>query len=329
MKKVVGVIGQGFVGGSLATVLVERGIDVYAHDISGKIAPGVYDGSRKKNGHSDLETLIEKLETPPESSNFKQFIGEGVGDRFSGIYFVCLPTPMFESGAADTSIVENTLKALASYPGERIAVVKSTVPPGSVERWNKTFGPQGLHVVFNPEFLREASAIDDMRNQTRIVLGGPRPWINVVKQLFEAAWPNVPMIKTSSTTAEMVKYVTNIHLAVKVSLANEFYQVCEALSDNGIDVDYDKVVEYALHDERLGTSHWKVPGPMPADDTKKAALGFSGSCFPKDINALMSVAKSLGVEPTVMKGAWEKNLEVRPQRDWEKLIGRAISHEKT
>jgi UDPglucose 6-dehydrogenase len=244
---------------------------------------------------------------------------------FTGIYFVCLPTPMYEDGSADLSIVEDVLKELAAIPGERIAVVKSTVPPGSTERWNKQFKDTGLRVVFSPEFLREASALDDMRNQDRIVLGGPRPHINKVKQVFETAFPNVPIIKTSSTTAEMVKYVTNIHLACKVSLANEFYQICNALDANGANIDYDKVIEYATFDTRLGTSHWKVPGPMPADDTGEPAMGWAGSCFVKDLNALMCVAKDNGVDPKVMRGAWEKNLEVRPQRDWERLVGRAIS----
>jgi UDPglucose 6-dehydrogenase len=172
--------------------------------------------------------------------------------------------------------------------------------------------------VFNPEFLTEANALDDMRNQNRIILGGPRPWINTVKQVFQTAFPKVPLIKTSSTTAEMVKYVTNNFLTVKVSFANEMYQVCEALDKSGLNVDYDKVIEYAKYDSRLGSSHWSVPGP-------DGDFGAGGHCFPKDINAMIDVAKNLNVKPTVLKAAWEKNLEVRKNRDWEKMEGRAIS----
>ena len=164
-----------------------------------------------------------------------------------------------------------------------------------------------------------------MRNQDRIVLGGPRPYINTVKQFYESVFPNVPIIKTSSTTSEMVKYISNVHLAVKVSLANEFYQICTELDRRGHNIDYDKCIEYATMDARLGKSHWKVPGPMPADDTGMPAFGFGGSCFVKDLNALIAVAKKLGIDPKTMTGAWEKNLEVRPQRDWEKLYGRAVS----
>lgn len=312
MSRSIGVIGNGFVGGSLTTIFSERGFDVYVYDNTDKLAQG---GKNKidviGNSFQSVSELV--VQTEKYASNF------------SGVYFVCLPTPMYEDGEADLSIVDRVLNELAAVPGERIAVVKSTVPPGSTERWNDLFKDTGLRVVFNPEFLREMSALNDMRNQTRIILGGPRPHINKVKQVYETAWPNVPIIKTSSSTAEMVKYVTNIHLAVKVALANEFYQICEALDKNGANIDYDKVVSYAIEDERLGKSHWKVPGPMPDDITGLPAFGFAGSCFIKDLNALMSLAKSLNIDPKVMSGAWQKNLEVRPQRDWEKLVGRAVS----
>jgi UDPglucose 6-dehydrogenase len=180
------------------------------------------------------------------------------------------------------------------------------------------FNKDGLFVVFNPEFLTEANALDDMRSQNRIVLGGPRPHINKVKQIFQTAFPKVPLIKTSSTTAEMVKYVTNCFLATKVAFANEMAQICERLDGNGFNIDYDKVVEYAKHDARLGNSHWSVPGP-------DGSRGFGGHCFPKDVNALMYVARELDVDPKVMRAAWEKNLEVRDDHDWEKMQGRAVS----
>ncbi len=334
MKKSIGVIGQGFVGGSLTTVFAERGFEVFVYDKSGKVVPGGIDLVNVVPGFADRAVQLAGVENiPPDLGEVRDQTTDFVKaceskPGFSNVYFVCLPTPMYEDGEADLSIVEGALKRLSQIPGERIAVVKSTVPPGSTERWNEMFKGTGLRVVFNPEFLREASALDDMRNQDRIILGGPRPWINKVKQLFEAAWPNVPIKKTSSSTAEMVKYVTNIHLAVKVALANEFYQICQALDAKGANLDFDKVIEYATLDKRLGDSHWKVPGPMPADDTGEPAFGFAGSCFIKDLNALMALAKQVGVDPKTMRGAWEKNLEVRPQRDWERLIGRAVSKKK-
>ena len=307
MSKSIAVIGQGFVGGSLTTVFSERNFEVYAYDKAGNYATGAWrrgeDGTRLPQSPTSIKDLVELCESK---------------ENFSNVYFVCLPTPMFEDGSADLSIVEGVLEELASVPGERIAVVKSTVPPGSTEKWNEAFGPRGLHVVFNPEFLTEANALDDMRNQNRIILGGPRPWINDVKQVFQTAFPKVPLIKTSSTTAEMVKYMTNNFLTVKVAFANEMAQICEALDKSGLNVDYDKVVEYAKYDRRLGESHWAVPGP-------DGHRGFGGSCFVKDLNAIAKIADDLSVDTPVMDGAWKKNLEVRPERDWEELVGRAVS----
>jgi len=317
VKKSIAVIGQGFVGGSLTTVFAERGFDVYVYDKTGKVATGgiplslVYNRiaatsleRSSRFSKESIRTLVETIETEELS--------------FSKVYFVCVPTPMYEDGSADLSIVEGVLEELAAVPGERTAVVKSTVPPGSTEKWNAKFNAKGLYVVFNPEFLTEANALDDMRNQNRIILGGPRPWINTVKQVFQTAFPKVPLVKTSSTTAEMVKYLTNNFLTVKVAYANEMAQIREALVKFDLNVDYDKVVEYAKYDARLGESHWAVPGP-------DGLRGYGGHCFPKDINAMIRVADSLDVDTPVLDGAWKKNLEVRPERDWEKMLGRAVS----
>lgn len=307
MTKSIAVIGQGFVGGSLTTVFSERGFDVYAYDKAGKYAKGSW---RRGDDNTDLP------QRPLSIKDLVEYCNSVKG--FSNVYFVCLPTPMYEDGSADLSIVEGALNELSLMSGERIAVVKSTVPPGSTEKWNKKYEATGLHVIFNPEFLTEANALDDMRNQNRIILGGPRPWINTVKQIFQAAFPKVTLIKTSSTTAEMVKYMTNNFLTVKVAFANEMAQVCEALDKSGLNVDYDKVVEYSKYDQRLGESHWNVPGP-------DGSRGYSGSCFVKDINAMIKIADNLLVDTPVLDGAWKKNLEVRPERDWEQLVGRAVS----
>lgn len=310
MKTSVAVIGQGFVGGSLTTVFSEKNVTVYTYDKIGKQASG---GKHPQSRHG--------IALPAESVTQLVSACE-LKDDFSKVYFVCLPTPMYEDGSADLSIVEGVLDELSKIPGERIAVVKSTVPPGSTDKWNKKYEETGLHVVFNPEFLTEANALNDMRNQNRIILGGPRPWINQVKQIFGAAFPKVPIIKTSSTTAEMVKYLTNNFLTVKVAFANEMSQICEALDSLGYNIDYDKVVEYATLDPRLGTSHWSVPGP-------DGHRGFGGHCFPKDINAMINVAEGLGIKPEVLKSSWEKNLEVRKDRDWEKQLGRAVSKKES
>ena len=110
----------------------------------------------------------------------------------------------------------------------------------------------------------------------------------------------------------MVKYFTNTFLATKVSFANEMKMISDKLN-----IDYDKVVEYSTYDERLGKSHWAVPGP-------DGHYGFGGSCFPKDINALIQMCQGLDIHPNVLVGVWETNLDVRPEEDWKELKGRAV-----
>ncbi len=229
------------------------------------------------------------------------------------IIFVCLPTPMRTDGSCDLSIVESTIEEIDKHSNFHIAVIKSTIPPGTTERLNKTF--KNVSVVFSPEFLTEANFLDDFKNQNRIIIGGPRPATTIVKNMFRKVFQEVTIVKTGSNTAETVKYFTNCFLATKVSFANEMKQMCDE-----VNVDYDKVVEYGLYDKRIGRTHLSTPGP----DGKS---GFGGSCFPKDLNALIHVAKNNGVAPTVLQAVWEKNLEVRPERDWEKLKGRAVSKE--
>ena len=235
--------------------------------------------------------------------------------ELSNIIFVCVPTPMRKDGSCDTSIVEGVVKDINNVCNVRkyenkIIAIKSTVPPGTTNRLNKE--NQFVSVIFNPEFLTEANFIEDFRNQSRIIIGGERPSTTKLRQVYSLAFPDAKIVKTGSITAEMVKYFTNTFLATKVSFANEMKMICDHL-----DIDYDKVVEYSTYDERLGKSHWAVPGP----DGK---LGFGGSCFPKDINALIKVAEKWDLPVNVLSSAWDTNLLVRPEQDWEELKGRAV-----
>jgi len=238
----------------------------------------------------------------------------------SDIIFVCVPTPMKKDGSCDTSIVESVVKDIDetvscfTNKDHKIVAIKSTVTPGTTNRLNKKY--KNITVIFNPEFLTEANFIDDFKNQSRIIIGGQRPSTTKLRQVYSLAFPNAKIVKTGSKTAEMVKYFTNTFLATKVSFANEMYQICDKL-----DIDYDKVVEYSTYDERLGKSHWAVPGP-------DGHYGFGGSCFPKDVNALIELAQTkLDLWPSTLIGAWDTNLEVRPEQDWEKLKGRAVVDE--
>ena len=228
----------------------------------------------------------------------------------SDVIFVCLPTPMKENGECYLVILEEVINDLNTINKCKIIVIKSTIPPGTTEKWNKIY--DNIDIIFNPEFLTEANSIEDFKNQNRIIVGGPRPSSTKVARLFRKAFPKVPIIKTGSTHAEMVKYVTNCFLATKVSFANEMFKMC-----NELDIDYDKVIEYAKFDERLGYSHWAGPGP-------DGDFGFGGHCFPKDMNALVYLGNTVGIDLKVIKSAIETNDKVRVNRDWESQKGRAI-----
>jgi len=235
----------------------------------------------------------------------------------SDIIFVCVPTPMRKSGECDTRILESVMEKLQEecrddpYGNRPILVIKSTIPPGTTDKLVNV-APL-LHVCFSPEFLTEANSFEDFKNQTRIIIGGPRPATGKVKQMFRKAFPTIPIVKTGTKTAEMVKYFTNCFLATKVTFANQMYEICEAGN-----IDYDKVCEYALYDERIGKSHLAVPGP-------DGDRGFGGHCFPKDLAAMITFSEGNQVNPCFLISVERSNLIYRTDKDWEKMKGRAVS----
>ena len=285
MKDTIGIVGQGFVGSA------------------------IHEGM--KNFY-DIETFDIDPTKLSTSDNISELV-----DKIDEIIFVCVPTPMKKNGRCDISIVQRVIKdindASRRLNKKTISVVKSTVEPGTIDKLNKTHSR--TTVIFNPEFLTEANSCDDFKNQSRIIIGGTRPATTKVKTMYRKAFPKTPIIKTGAAHAEMVKYFTNCFLATKVAFANEMYQICSELN-----LDYDKVIEYVLYDDRIGKTHLSCPGP-------DGRMGFGGHCFPKDLSAMIKFSKTLGVYPNIMMGVWEKNLEVRKpeDRDWEKMIGRAVS----
>ena len=193
--------------------------------------------------------------------------------------------------------------------------MRSTVVPGTTSDIQKEF-PK-LNIVFNPEFLTERSAAFDFINQSRVILGGEPENTSRVEELYKKRFGEyLPVLKTNFETAELIKYMNNLFFATKVSFLNEM----KLLADK-VGVNWEEALEGFILDGRIGHSHLQVPGP----DGK---FGFGGSCFPKDIQALISFGDKIGVDMNVLKGAWETNLTVRPERDWEKLKGRAVSIEE-
>jgi UDPglucose 6-dehydrogenase len=224
--------------------------------------------------------------------------------------FVALPTPMKENGEQDISYIENFFSNIGLYNTDAVFILKSTVLPGTTKQ---LIDKHKFNIVFCPEFLTEKTAKLDMLTQSRIVIGGNAQHTEKVLELFKARFGQKHYVLTDSTTAEFIKYMANTFLAVKVSVVNEFYRMSEALG-----ADWDKALEGFVSDPRIGNSHTQVPG----HDGK---LGFGGTCFPKDINALITMGKELGVDMNTLEAAWKTNLEVRPEQDWKYLVGRAIT----
>ena len=226
----------------------------------------------------------------------------------SDFIFVCVPTPMKKDGSQDFSFIENVFEEAKKGP---IYIIKSTILPGSTDFLINKF--KELDIVFSPEFLTERTAKLDMLTQPRIIFGGDKTLTSKCEELFSQRFVNRTFIHTDTITAEYIKYMNNNFFATKVSIMNEYYRLGKIIG-----VDWKTALHGFAADQRIGDSHLHVPGP----DGK---LGFGGTCFPKDINALMSFAKENGTRMNVLEAAWKTNLEVRPEEDWNELKGRAVS----
>jgi len=279
----IGIVGRGFVGSAVEFGFSpQTGCDV--DDLY------IYDKNESRSLHT-LEDVVV----------------------YSDFIFLSVPTPSNEDGSINLSYVEDALQEmseiyshaeLSGYPVENIILIRSTVTPGTTRKLQQKY--QNLNLVFNPEFLTERSANFDFINQTRYILGGDKKYTNKVADLYRWRFGDtIPVIETNYQTAELIKYMNNCFFATKVSFLNEMKQVsdrCEA--------DWDRAVEGFIRDGRIGHSHMNVPGP----DGK---FGFGGKCFPKDISAMISFGNKLGLDMHTLSGAWNTNLEVRPERDWE------------
>ncbi len=231
-------------------------------------------------------------------------------DIVDGPIFICVPTPMNSDGSCHTAIVEEVCHDInkSCNRNKRTVVIKSTIVPGTCKKIQEKY--LQLSVVFNPEFLVESNPVECFKNQDRIIIGSDhQEAIEEISKIYYSAYPNVIQKFCDLTSAELVKYVGNCFLSVKVSFANEIFEICKNLN-----IDYNNVVEMVKLDQRLGNSHWSVPGP----DGK---LGYGGKCFPKDINALIYKARELGVDPLILEASWKKNCLNRPEKDWEKISG--------
>ena len=201
------------------------------------------------------------------------------------IVFICVPTPYDAVRGFDQSYL---LDAIGSITGCKIVVVKSTVLPGTTDELQRRYRQHRF--MFNPEFLREASAVNDMAHPDRQIAGVTVQSARDAEALL-ALLPPAPFVRVcSARQAEMAKYVANSFLAIKVSFANEVSDLCERLG-----IDYAATRDIVAADQRIGASHF--------DTLADGYRGYGGKCLPKDSKALLGLAARAGVEMDVLAAA--------------------------
>ena len=288
LKQKIGIFGNGFVGSA-----VQFG---FSPSTGCDCEVRVYD-----------KDPLKSVDTIEETVNKSDFI------------FLSVPTPSNKDGSMNLDIVEQALQDISEVNerDDNVVLLRSTVVPGTTRKLQSKYTK--LNIVFNPEFLTERSAKYDFINQSRIIIGGGKGHafeVGATADLFRWRFgDSVPVIETNWETAELIKYMSNCFFTTKISYMNEMYQIA-----NKCEADWEVVLDGFFRDGRVGHSHMNVPGP----DGK---FGFGGSCFPKDIQAIIHFGESLGLNMNTLKGAWKTNLEVRPERDWEDLKGRAVVDE--
>lgn len=227
----------------------------------------------------------------------------------SDFIFICVPTPIFSDySGMDMSIVEGVVGQIApKIKGtHKIIIIKSTSLPGTCRKMSEKY--PGVNIVMNPEFLTQERAKQDFMKPYRTVIGAGTEDIGrkIVDLYMTILPPDQKYFIVSPTEAELIKFMSNLVLASKVMLGNEFYKFAQKVGANYISVE--QAVE---GDPRIG-SHLGAPGP-------DGDMGFGGACFPKDTIGLLGVAKKLKVDMPVLKSVWEENLKVRKHRDWESM----------
>jgi UDPglucose 6-dehydrogenase len=234
--------------------------------------------------------LPELVKAGLDSGRLSFVLGAAAAVPEAEFVYLCVPTPQSADGSADLSYIRAAAEDIGPLlPPECVVVNKSTVPVGSTRVVEEVLGRDDVSVVSNPEFLREGSAVHDFMHPDRIVVGADDQTAAVrVASLFSPL--RAPVIVTDPASAETIKYASNAFLATKVTFANAVANVCEAVG-----ADVRDVLLGMGYDKRIGFEFLK-PGP-----------GYGGSCFPKDISALIRIAEDAGYDFGLLRGVDEVN----------------------
>ncbi|MDC0202114.1 UDP-glucose/GDP-mannose dehydrogenase family protein [Candidatus Nitrosopelagicus sp.] len=295
----IGIIGLGFVGLSLTSVLASKGFNVVGIDVDeekcNKISNGI-----SPFFEPDLEKTLKKgLKKNLQIKNDFSLI------QSCDLIFVTVGTPQNKTGAIDLSIIKkamNTLgKNIRKSKKQHTILVKSTVVPGTMkdvilpilENSSRKKAGKDFGLISNPEFLQESTAIRDTEFPHAVVLGGyETKFIKKMKLFFTKLHPKTPIIVTNHQTAEMIKYANNSFLATKISFINQLSNICQEIPGANVD----DIARTIGLDSRIGKLFLNA-GP-----------GYGGSCLPKDMKALIKFATTAGVKPTLLNAVEDINV---------------------
>jgi len=294
----IAIIGLGFVGLSLASVLASKGFNIVGIDV---------DEQKCKKISNGISPFFEPdLEKTLKNGLKKNLQIESDISVVQGcdLIFVTVGTPQNKSGAIDLTIIKkamNTLgKSIRKSKRPHTILIKSTVTPGTMkdvilpilEENSKKKAGKDFGLISNPEFLQESTAIRDTEFPHAVVLGGYKTkFMKNVEKFFTKLHPKTPIIITNHQTAEMIKYANNSFLATKISFINQLSNICQKIPGANID-DIAKTIGL---DPRIGKLFLNA-GP-----------GYGGSCLPKDMKALIKFAKITGVKPTLLDAVEDVN----------------------
>ena len=294
----IAVIGLGFVGLALSSVLASKGITTIGIDSDrkkcSKIAKGMPTFFEPNLEKTLKKALKEKLIITNKlySINNCDFI------------FITVGTPEKKNGEIDLSFIKEVVRSVGKLISKNkkkpIILIKSTVIPGTMknvvlpilERNSKKKAGKDFGLISNPEFLQESQAIQDTIKPHVVVLGGYRTkFMKKTEKFFSQFNPNVPIIITNHQTAEMIKYANNSFLATKISFINQLANICQKIPDTNIDY----IAQAIGLDPRIGNLFLNA-GP-----------GYGGSCLPKDIKAIINLSSKIGVQPTLLNAVEKTN----------------------
>lgn len=284
----VAIIGTGYVGLTTGACLAHLGHQVIGADIVPEKVEALNRGEIPILEAGLDELVHEGL----QSGQLRFVLGAENAVADAEFIYLCVPTPQGGDGAADLSYIEAAAAEIAPLlRPEAVVINKSTVPVGSTRVVERALAREDVHVVSNPEFLREGSAVHDFLNPDRIVIGADDQGaaIRVAGLYLGLA---APLQVTDPASAETIKYASNAFLATKISFVNAIAAVCEAVG-----ADVNDVVLGMGYDKRIGNQFLR-PGP-----------GWGGSCFPKDSHALVHIAEGAGYDFELLKGVIAVNEE--------------------